>query len=196
MKKGMNSRFLIVSCSVLVLVLAGARAAHADPITGSIHFGGLWYALDEFGAITQDITDASAVDVISATVLGGSNAPTGDFSGTSGSVTYNDFVFDPITVPVIPLWSLGGYTFDLLTMNLVAQTSSLLSLTGTGVVYNADPGSSTPFNWDFTGQPTGLQFNVYANNTTPGATSVPEPSAVLLLGTGLMVLVGARRRKH
>jgi hypothetical protein len=110
--------------------------------------------------------------------------------------SYSDFVFDPVTTPVSPLWSIGGFSFNLLTMNLVTQTSSLLHLTGSGVVSSTSPGTETPFAWEFQGQPTGYGFNAFVNDTVPGPTSVPEPSTLFLFGLGGLAMAGYRRPRQ
>jgi hypothetical protein len=181
---------------MLTLLLAGTPAAQADPLTGTVHFGGLWYALDEFGNVTFNFEQANGVDVLSAVVLGGEDAPTGDFEGVAGPVSYSDFAFDPPSTPIVPLWSVGGFTFDLLEMNVQTQTSSLLHLTGSGVVSSSTPGTETPFYWEFQGQPTGFGFNAFVNDTGPNTTSLPEPSTALLLGIGGFAMTLYRRPRR
>ena len=182
----------IVGLAVVLGVLGWGQVAHADAITGEIDFLGLWAGLDCAGNLVGDIQQACAVDILGdeALVIDG----TGDFAGTFGSLaTYNDFTFAPPTVPVMPLWSVGGFAFDLTSMNLVTQTSSLLQLTGTGVVSSASF-DTTPFDWEFIGGPQ-WTVKVFVNNGGPSMV-VSESPTLLLLGVGLaMVGVGRYRRK-
>ena len=179
-----------VRVAVVLVMLAWGRTAHADLITGEINFLGSWQALDCTQTIILDITQACAVDVTgdTATVFAGA---TGDFAGLDGQPAdvYNDFTFAPTaSVPVTPLWSVGGFTFDLLSMTVVTQTSSLLQLTGTGVISHSSY-TPTSVDWEFQGTDV-FDMRVFVNST-----SVPESSTLLLFGTGLaMVGMGRYRR--
>ena len=185
----------IVGFAVVLVVLAWGQVAHADVIgvTGEIDFAGLWVALDSDGNLVWDIEQASEVDILFDQAL--VTDATGDFDGLAGEIaTYNDFTFDPITVPVMPLWSVGGFTFDLTDMEVVTQTSSLLYLTGTGEV-SSSTSVTTDFDWEFIGGPE-WTIKVFVNNTN-GPISVPEPSTGLLFGTGLAAVgMGRYRRKQ
>ena len=163
-------------------LLAIAGTAAAVPITGSIGFS---------GAYTHDgtnLADATTIDVTGdqATVTGivdGSFAAEGIVAGDIA--VYHDFVFDPVTVPVIDLWNISGFSFDLNNMVVDFQSSSLLALSGSGAISHT--GYDTTFGtWTFTANQSGSNF-------TFSSSTAPEPGVVLLLGAGL-IGIGASRK--
>ena len=91
-------------------------------------------------------------------VVGGT--ATGPFAGTDGdSVTWSGFVWNPPTIPIVPLWTFTdagtGYTysFNLESISVATQNNFLLNLIGKGTLAITGAGSpynSTPANWSFT----------------------------------------------
>jgi hypothetical protein len=185
MKRTGKSLVMLVG-AILFLLLAGMPQAQAAPVIGGIGFGGAWVPN------TGNINTATAVDILNGQVVI-VTASSGDFLpfatpyATFG--TYQDFTFSPST-PVAALWVAGGFTFDLASSSIVSQTATGLVLKGTGTVYGNgfDP---TPGTWSFSGDKTGTTF-VFSSTTSTEA--VPEPTSLLLLGTGVLGLALAGRK--
>lgn len=122
---------------------------------------------------------------------------TGDFVGLGGmnAAMAHPWVFGVVIGgPQPALWSVGGFTFDLLTSTVTNRTASSLTIEGTGTVSAAgfDP---TPMTWAFTSQSAGglqhLAFTFSANGTA----GVPDGgAAVALLGIALTGVEVLRRR--
>ena len=183
----MRRLLTLALCGLGLLVLGSA--AQAAPITGEIHFAGLWNPVGGIGTATG--IDFSSVPF--QIVLIGTNEYTG-LTGT-GAV-FQNFTFDPALSPdpVLPLWTFpsGGvvYSFDLTAVAVSSpQTATQLNLTGSGLLHINDGLGSfddTPANWTFTGNPGGVLFGFSAANNP-----VPEPTTVGLLGLGLVGLTAA-----
>jgi len=141
----MNKKQLVLA--VALAVLAGFTAsvqAIVIPVTGSVVIQG-GTTLTPVGA---PLGTATGVAATTGSVLAGS----GSFTGTAGSaVTFNAFTFQPVTTPVISLWSFaaGGlaYNFDLTGMTVHTYNSSFLDISGTGTLsitgYTPTPGTWT-----------------------------------------------------
>jgi hypothetical protein len=120
---------------------------------------------------------------------------TGDFSGIAMNTpaTFGaPWIFSPST-PTPGLWSVGPFTFDLLSSNIVTQNPGELTVTGSGIV-SANGFDPTAMDWSFTTQSssgrTRLVFSFSANGM-----AVPDGgSAVALLGIALTGIEGLRRK--
>src|SRR5438874_156776 len=121
---------------------------------------------------------------------------TGDFAsipaGTQATMA-QPWIFNPSTATP-GLWSVGGFTFDLLSSTIVAQTTTLLAISGTGTV-SGNGFAPTSMDWMFTAQNAGghnmTTFSFSANGVS-GA--VPDGgTTVMLLGGALGALGMARR---
>lgn len=99
----------------------------------------------------------------------------------------NDFSFVSPFAPVTPLWAIGGFSFDLLDVNVQQQSSTTLILSGSGEIYG-NGFERTNGNWLLTG-------NSYGSTFSWSATTVPEPMSVLLLGLGLLGFAFGRKIK-
>ena len=168
-----------------------SQQAHATAIQGNINFAGSVHLNNNNLALATSVVTwlDSFNNAGKSTVVPGND---GDFAGipagTSATMA-QPWTFNP-SAPCLGLWSVGGFTFDLVTATVVSQSNTFLNVLGTGIVSGNgfDPTQAT---WSFTvnnsnGRPK-IMFSFAAN-----ADAVPDGgSAVALLGltlTGLEVL--------
>jgi len=158
-------------------------------------YGSLGYGT----AVTPVNSSWVATSLASATGLDFDNADNADVDSVSGDfaayvsigddVTMTDFQFNPLSPdPVSPLWSVGGFSFDLESVSIDFQSSTFLALSGTGVATGNgfDP---TPGIWYLSVNPAGGTFN-FSSGTT-----VPEPASLAIISLGLLGLGFASRRR-
>ncbi len=203
-----NSLFALLFAGVISLTLLVQQAqAQAEPIegsnvpiTGTIGFSGLaTFNTNSLATATQVINfqPFSGGPNNSATVT---NA-TGSFATTvtPGSLASfpNIYTFSP-SVAVTPLWTVGGFTFNLTSSTIVLQTSTNLVIQGMGILTGPAGFDPTPGVWAFSTQQANGQnaanFSFSANTAGVGV-GVPEGgSTVALLGVALLGVVGLRRK--
>jgi hypothetical protein len=166
----------VLSCAVF------SQQAQATAITGNINFAGSVHFNHALGSAT-----AVTAWINPHVEAGGS----GDFAGIpiNTSVAMSaPWTFNPST-PTPGLWSVGGFTFDLLTSTVVFQSSAFLSISGTGVV-SGNGFEPTAMDWSFSSQKSGNNTFSFSSNST----AVPDGgTTVMLLGAALGVLGMARR---
>jgi hypothetical protein len=159
----------------------------ADTIDGELGVFG------SFSPIGGTLADATGIHFNWAWVADA----TGDFGGlTPGSVvTMNNDVSLVSFSSVTPLWSVGGFSFDLLNLTIVGRDASHIALTGTGIVTYTPLYDPTAFNWSFSGDTSGGTLHLFSNT----ATSVPEPSELAALGlwaTAILPLAAWSRKRR
>jgi VPDSG-CTERM motif len=183
--------------AALALATGLVTAAQATPITGMIQFA---------GSVAFDTTSLATATQVSTWYdvfgnAGFSNVTagnTGDFAaitpGTQATMA-TPYIFNPST-PTPGLFSVGGFTFDLLSSTVITQTANALTISGSGIV-SGNGFTPTSMDWMFTTQDvTGkgaAQFSFSANGASAG--QVPDSgTAISLLGIGLIGLELARRK--
>ena len=173
-----------------------SQQAQATATSGNINFAGsVQFNTTNLATATRVVTwfDANHNAGFSS-VVGGA---TGDFSGIAAgtqATMAQPWIFNPST-PTPGLWSVAGFTFDLLSSTIVTQTSSFLNITGTGII-TGNGFDLTAGTWAFSVQSAGgrrlVEFSFSANSNDNG---VPDGgSAVALLGLALTGIEVLRRK--
>ena len=170
----MKKLFALFTSAALLFV---SSVASAVPIDGTINFTGISNTTVAAGVATKVVFQNQNVGV-----------PTGDFA--LAGIVYGDAVTFANLNPVAPttsLWSVGGFTFDL--MNVITNTVSgtgAVEISGSGLV-KAAGFDDTIFSWLYTAQA--------GNNQTFSASSIPAPAGTALLGLTLLAFGLSRRNK-
>lgn len=172
-------------------VPAGNTCSPVNPVNGN--------ALSSLNTATG--LDFTTTGVLTPNVAGNYevNGASGHFAplllpgNTSGTI--KDFCFTGSgcgVYPGVPIntFELGqlGFSFDLLTVQVVFQSASNLILQGTGL-FHLGGFDNTPGVFNFAISNTSSTFAFAASQAT-----VPEPGSMILLGTGLLGLAAAARR--
>jgi hypothetical protein len=184
MKNLTKTTFAVLAIGFLSCTLF-PQQAQATLITGDITFNGIvTYDSISLGSATRVVTwNSSNVSSSSG------NFAAFTFVGqlVTMAATYS---FSPST-PTPGLWSVGGFTFDLISTTIVSQSNSFLNLIGTGFV-SGNGFDPTPFRWSFASTSAGGSHTTFG--FTSDATAVPDGGiTVTLLGVALWALGIARR---
>ena len=172
-----------------------SQQAQAVPITGTIQFGG------SVQFDTQSLATAHRVNVWfdsngnagHSTVQPGNEGTFASIPAGTQADMAQPWIFNPST-PTMHLWSVAGFTFDLMSSTIMHQDASALVILGSGTV-SGNGFDATNMDWAFSTQSAGghthMVFSVSANGSAPG---VPDGGAtVMLLGAALGALGMARR---
>ena len=181
-----------LSKSIVVILAAGlfsggffSQQASATLMTGNISFS----AQLEYD--TGDLNTGNAVTRWGTTKVQAADGSFGGIAQGTAATFGGPWNFDPST-PLAGLWSVGGFTFDLLTSSIVNQGGGLLTISGTGIITSTNQGfQPTAATWSFS-QSMGKNGK-FIFSSDNGA--VPDGgSALALLGIGLVAIEALRRR--
>jgi len=175
---------LIVGASLLLLGV-GSSAVMAVPISGNIAFYG-----------TSTVTGTTLTFNGNSAIVGLADGNFADEGITVGNTaTFNSFDYSTPFSTVSPLWTIGGFSFDLETITLGPTGPGVdLALAGTGTLMNAAY-DNTAYNWAYSGNAVAGTIQVFSSASVP--VSVPEPGSLALLGLGLVgfAVTSYRRRR-
>ena len=176
---------LLAGLAAMIIGAGFALSAQATQITGMLNIGGT----ATFN--TNSFLTASSATFNNAHV---EDLNSGDFVGIAINtpVVMTSYTFDPSTM-TNGLWSVGGFTLNLLSSTVDFRSPTFLSVSGTGIITGIgfDP---TPGVWAFSSQAagghTGATFSFSANTA-----AVPDGGMTLaLLGAGMIGLAAFRAK--
>src|SRR5437016_13707057 len=176
----------VLSCAVF------SQQAQATAITGDIQFAG------EVESDTNSLATATTVvtwfDVFHHAGFSSVTSSTGDFAGIAPgtqATMAQPWIFTP-SPPTPGLWSVGGFSYDLLSSTVVTQNAGTLVITGTGIV-SGNGFDPTAMDWSFTTQSAGGHTRTTFSFSANGQTVPDGGTTVMLLGAALGALGMARR---
>ena len=172
----MMKRFVRLGLAMLLSVAMLGRA-EAVSITGDITFGGTLLS-------TLNLATTTSVDFNPQTALVTSVSPGSSLDTTinfADLVTFKDFQFNPF-VPNNPLWTVGGFSFNLSAVTIVNQQSSNLALIGLGTVTGPAGFDPTPYDWSFSADRTRNTVAFSATNAAVARARFTPSSWVGLVG--------------
>jgi VPDSG-CTERM motif len=195
-----QDKIMKLSRTLLALLATGAlgcglfsQQAQATTVNGDIQFAGT------VKLNTKSLATANSVvtwfDVFHHAGFSSVTSGSGDFagiaSGTSASMP-NVWIFGPST-PTPGFWSVGGFTFNLLSSTVVTQNASTLVIEGIGIV-SGNGFDPTAMDWMFTTQSSGGRTRTQFSFSANGLALPDGGSAVALLGLALTGLELLRRK--
>jgi len=179
-------KYLHTIFAVLILSAITILPAQALPvISGSIGFSGAMAPEDNGG----NAVNLGAATQLNLTDVYVSQVPTGAFA-TEGVNKFDAVSMSLFTLggSADPLWTTGGFTFELLNSTVNAQNDTFINVSGNGILRHANY-EDTYGSWYLSGNPLG------EGNFNFSAGSVPAPAALGLIGLGLLGFSASRRIK-
>ncbi len=184
--------------AVLATAALTLGSAQAVQISGDIDFAGqAFFNTNSLATATQVVNFRSGAGVNHAATV---TDATGSFATT---VSMGDtasfpslYQFNP-SAPATPLWTVGGFTFDLTSSTVMLQNSRFLVIEGIGIL-TGNGFDATVGTWAFTSQQSDgsnrVSFSFSSNNAAvPG--QVPDGgTTVALLGAALTGVAALRRK--
>lgn len=198
MKKQRARAFFTFGAVLLMSFTIFIGQAYAVLINGSIGFGANYVARNAGGVAVSNLLNATQITDVFAAVM----SATGDFSDIKPLTPvdfYNDFSFNPSSVPIAPLWQITltpenpldpdkVFSFSLTSLQIKTQIADQIGLSGMGTLNITGFGPTEGY-WSFTANKSGASFTF-----SDSVASVPEPSTLLLLGCGLFGVGLVRKR--
>jgi VPDSG-CTERM motif len=191
--KNLSKTVLVILATGLLSCALFSQQSQATSISGNVQFAGeVQFDTNSLASATRVVT---WFDVFHNAGFSSVTSATDDFAfitpGTSAAMA-QPWIFNPSTATP-GLWSVGGFTFNLLSSTIVTQNAGALVITGTGTV-SGNGFDPTAMDWSFTTQSsggrTGTTFSFSANGV-----AVPDGgSAVALLGLALVGIEVLRRK--
>lgn len=198
--KNLTKTILAVLTTGLLSCGLFSQQAQATAINGNINFAGsVQFDTNSLATATTVMTwfDINGNAGFSNVVPGSTGNFAGIPAGTQATMG-QPWIFSPST-PTPGLWSVGGFTFDLLSSTIVTQNASTLVISGTGIV-SGNGFDPTAMDWMLTTQSAGGRTGTIFSFSANGVTVPDGGSAIALLGMALVGVEGARRmiraRKH
>ena len=195
--KNLTKTLLAVLAAGVVTTALSTHEAQAAHINGTIGFAGS--VMFDSSALQNAHRVNTWFDVFGNAGFSNVAARTGDFSGIplgTQATMATPWIFTPSTVTP-GLWSVGGFTFNLMSATVVSQTANFLNITGTGTI-SGNGFQDTAATWAFSipnagGNPD--HFTFAAQAAAAQGQGVPDGgSTVALLGMGLGVVEFIRRK--
>jgi VPDSG-CTERM motif len=197
--KNLTKTILTLIAAGLVTTAVSTQEAQAAKINGTIDFSG---ATQFDSSALQDVTKVVEFrDVFGNSGKSNVSAVTGTFATFGGGIPLGTTALMAASWTFIPppggqpaLWSVGGFTFNLLSSTVITRTATFLNIEGIGTI-TGNGFDDTTAKWAFTvansGGAPGMFFSFSANNST----AVPDGgSAVALLGISLVAIEFVRRK--
>jgi hypothetical protein len=175
----------MIGLTAMVVAAGLAVSAQATLVTGQLNIA---------GTATYDHTIATATMVTKFANVTTQGMNSGSFAAIGAGVPVAmtaPYVFNPST-PSPMLWSVAGFTFDLLSSTIVSQSSAGILIMGKGII-SGNGFEPTSFNWSFS-QQAGLGKTLSFSATTFGPGLPDGGMTVTLLGAGLVGLAVFRAK--
>jgi hypothetical protein len=192
MKNRSKIAFAILATWLLSCTLFSQQARATEILHPAVNITG---ELNLAGSAQFDTTSlATATRVVSWVNPHVEAGSTGVFSGipVNTLITMSPWTFNPSTATP-GLWSVAGFTFDLLSSTIVVQNAFALVITGNGIV-SGNGFTPTAMQWGFATTSSGGARRAIFSFSASGS-AVPEGgTAVALLGIALIGIEVLRRK--
>jgi VPDSG-CTERM motif len=196
--KNLSKTLIAILASGLLSCTLFSQQAQALPtivIQGNINFAGaVQFDTNSLATATQVVNwfDINGNAGFSSVAPGATGTFAGIAAGTQATMA-QPWIFNPST-PTPGLWSVGGFTFDLLSSTIVTQNASTLVIEGNGIV-SGNGFDPTAMEWAFTTQSAGGRTGTIFSFSANGVNGIPDGgSAVALLGLALVGIEVLRRK--
>jgi hypothetical protein len=180
---------MIKLASAMAALLTVSQVVQATTLSGAIGFT---------GGVTYDTSSAGNASQVTTWITPTVNLVSGDFKapapfaiapGSTAVFTSSVWNFNTVS-PINNFWSVGGFTFKLLSSYIVSQggapgLTGYVVVSGSGIV-SGNGYSDTLMSWSFTSQDPKAGSNPDSWTFSASSNSVPDGGAtVMLLGLAL-----------